>query len=58
MKKILFTSVLFTNLILILSTTTFAATPKLVNKINSAFEDIETWIIKISTLYRCANEKI
>ena len=49
MKKILFTFVLFTNIILILSTTTFAATPKLVNKINSAFEDIETWIIKIST---------
>ena len=34
---------------LILSTTVFGATPKLVNKLNSAFEDIESWIIKIST---------
>ena len=34
---------------LILSTTVWAATPKLVNKLNSAFEDIESWIIKIST---------
>ena len=31
------------------STTVFGATPKLVNKINSAFENIESWIIKIST---------
>ena len=49
MKKILFTFILFTNIILFLSTTAFAATPKLVTKINSAFEDIEQWIIKIST---------
>ena len=49
MKKILLTFILFTNIILILSTTVFAATPKLVTKINSAFEDIEQWIIKIST---------
>jgi len=49
MKKLLFTFILFTYIILILSITTFAATPKLVNKLNSAFEDIETWIIKIST---------
>jgi len=49
MKKIF--SILFfsTYIILILSTTVFAATPKLVNKLNSAFEDIESWIIKIST---------
>ena len=49
MKKILFTFIIFTYIFLILSTNVFAATPKLVNKINSAFEDIETWIIKIST---------
>ena len=49
MKKIFFTFVLFTYIILILSTTVFGATPKLVNKLNSAFEDIESWIIKIST---------
>ena len=49
MKKILFTFILFTYIILLFSTLTFASTPKLVTKINSAFEDIETWIIKIST---------
>ena len=49
MKKILFTFILSTYIILILSTTVFGATPKLVNKLNSAFEDIESWIIKIST---------
>lgn len=53
MKKFL----LLTNLILLFSiiflfcssTFSFAADPKLVGKINSAFEDIERWILKIST---------
>ena len=27
----------------------FAATPKLVNKIQSAFEDIEGWLLKLAT---------
>ena len=49
MKKLLFTILLSTYIILILSTTVLGATPKLINKINSAFEDIEGWIIKIST---------
>lgn len=49
MKKILCIVVLATYLILALSTTVFGVTPKLVNKLNSAFEDIESWIIKIST---------
>ena len=49
MKKMLLTFILSTYIILILSTTVWAATPKLVNKLNSAFEDIESWIIKIST---------
>lgn len=49
MKKLLCIVVLATYLIFILSTTVFGATPKLVNKLNSAFEDIEGWIIKIST---------
>ena len=49
MKKLFFTFILSTYLILILSTTVLGATPKLVNKLNSAFEDIESWIIKIST---------
>ena len=49
MKKILFSLLLFTCIIFALSTTVLGATPKLVNKLNSAFEDIESWIIKIST---------
>lgn len=49
MKKVLFTFILFAYIILILSTTVFGATPKLINKINSAFQAIEGWIIKIST---------
>ena len=49
MKKILFTFIIFTYIILILSTTAFASTPKLIKKLNTAFEDIESWIIKIST---------
>ena len=49
MKKIFFTLILFIYILFILSITVFGATPKLVNKINSAFEDIESWIIKIST---------
>ena len=49
MKKILFTTILFIFLLLISNCYSFAATPKLVNKLNDAFEDIESWIIKIAT---------
>ena len=49
MKKILFTFIIFTYILLILSTTVLGSTPKLVKKLNTAFEDIESWIIKIST---------
>ena len=49
MKKITFKIILTIYLIIILSKTVFGATPKLVNKLNSAFENIESWIIKIST---------
>lgn len=49
MKKLLFTIVFTIYIVSILSTTVFGSTPKLVNKINNAFEDIEEWIIKIST---------
>jgi len=31
------------------STINYCATPKLVNTINNAFEDIQSWILKIST---------
>ena len=33
----------------IFSNKAFASTPKLVNKVNDAFKEIESWIIKIST---------
>jgi len=49
MKKIFFTIIFTTYILLILSTSVFAATPKLVTKLNSAFEDIESWIMKIAT---------
>lgn len=49
MKKLFFTFALIAFIILFLSTTSLGFTPKLVNKINDAFEDIEGWIIKIST---------
>ena len=49
MKKILFTFILLFYIIFMLSTTVYGSTPKLVSKLNNAFEDIEGWIIKIST---------
>ena len=49
LKKIFFTFIFTAYILLILSTTVFGATPKLVTKLNSAFEDIESWIIKIAT---------
>ena len=49
MRKLLFIFLLFFCIILTSTITVFGATPKLVNKLNSAFEDIESWIIKIST---------
>ena len=32
-----------------MSSTTYAAEPKIVNKLNSAFENIEEWLIKLAT---------
>lgn len=49
MKKLFYIVALTAFFILMFSTTVFGATPKLVNKLNDAFEDIEGWIIKIST---------
>ena len=51
--------------IFLFSNNCFAAYPKLVTKLNSAFETIESWILKISTpaaavavRNRCIYEKI
>ena len=49
MRKLLFIFLLFLCIILTSTITVFGATQKLVNKLNSAFEDIESWIIKISS---------
>lgn len=50
MKKFLLTFIFFIFFVLVFfNTYTYAATPKLINTLNSAFEDIEKWIIKIST---------
>ena len=54
MKKIisylfLIVFLLFIFNLFIFSNKAFASTPKLVNKVNDAFKEIESWIIKIST---------
>ena len=50
-KQKLFLFILFLSFLFILSfnSSVFAAEPKIVGKINSAFEEIEKWILKIST---------
>lgn len=51
-KKIFFLNfiIIFTIILIFLfSNNLYAATPKLINTINSAFENIESWLIKIST---------
>lgn len=49
MKKIIFSIILFSYLLFTFNCFSFAATPKLITKLNDAFEDIESWIIKIAT---------
>lgn len=51
-KKIFFIKfiIIFTGIIIFINTiNVYAATPKIVNTITSAFENIEGWIIKIAT---------
>ena len=52
MKKnffIIFTIVFSIFLIFSLNSVCFGATPKLVSKLESAFENIESWILKLAT---------
>ena len=49
MKKFIFNFILIIFILSILSCQSFASTPKLVNKVNDAFNEIEGWILKIST---------
>ena len=48
-NKILYLSIFIFLFILILPTISYAADPKLVTKLNKAFESIESWLIKLST---------
>jgi len=47
-KRVIFSLLLFI-LIIIISTSSFAADPKIVTTIKKAFESITDWIIKIAT---------
>ena len=49
MKKFIFNFILIIFILSILSCQSYASTPKLVNKVNDAFKEIEGWILKIST---------
>ena len=49
MKKFIFNFILIIFILSILSCQSFASTPKLVNKVNDEFKEIEGWILKIST---------
>ena len=46
---IIYFFILFFILLTVLASSSFAAYPKLVSKLNTAFETIESWLIKIST---------
>ena len=53
MKKInfyfLFSIILFFIFLVVFSSNSFSAYPKLITKLSNAFETIKTWLIKIST---------
>lgn len=48
-KKIIYLFLFFNLFTLILSSNCFASDPQIVGKINSAFENIEGWLLKLST---------
>ena len=48
-NNVLFIFLLFILLLIFLSPSVFCATPKLISTIQSAFEEIEGWILKIAT---------
>lgn len=47
--KKLYVIILMVIFCIFFSTSVYAATPKLVSKIESAFENIQSWLIKLST---------
>lgn len=50
-KSLYFIKIVFIIIFILisLSVSTYAATPKIVDKMNKAFEEIEKWLIKLST---------
>ena len=46
-KKIFYLFIFFS--LFIFSSTSFAADPQIIGKLNSAFENIEGWLLKLST---------
>ena len=48
-KRIFYLFFIFNLFILILSSQSFAADPQIINKLNFAFENIEGWLLKLST---------
>ncbi len=48
-KKIIFVFILFIFFNLFFISTSYSAEPKIVNKLNSAFESIESWLLKLAT---------
>ena len=48
-KKILIIFLLFILFSIFFSTNVFAADPKLISKLDDAFEDIKDWLIKLAT---------
>ena len=48
-KKILFTFFIILIILIFYSNNVFAADPKLISKLDSAFQKIENWLIKLAT---------
>ena len=48
-KFFLFCIFIIISFVFISSSSSYAATPKLVNKLSSAFDDIQGWLIKLAT---------
>lgn len=46
---ILFTFIFIITFIIFFSNSSFSAEPKIISKINNAFESIESWLLKLST---------
>ena len=50
MKKKIYLTIIFFNLFLFIgSSISFAADPQIIDKLNSAFENIEGWLLKLAT---------